>query len=88
MKLWRVEHFWTYLSSHLGVIAEYNNNHAQKWGQVCCKSVQLVRVSSFRKDLLQNPYFNLNSISKCNSFYFSEDTSDLAMIMVLILPDF
>ena len=23
MKLWRVEHFWTYLSSLLGVIAEY-----------------------------------------------------------------
>ena len=29
MKLWRVEHFWTYLSSHLGVIAEYNSN--PKW---------------------------------------------------------
>ena len=50
--------FTTYLSSLLGVIAEYNSNHAQKWGQICCKSVQLVRVSSFRNDLLQNPYFS------------------------------
>ena len=33
------------------------SNHAQKWGQICCKSVQLVRGSSFRNDLLQNPYF-------------------------------
>ena len=30
------------------LIAEYNSNHAQKWGQICCKSVQLIRVSSFR----------------------------------------
>ena len=29
MKLWRVEHFWTYLSSLLGVIAEHSSNHAQ-----------------------------------------------------------
>ena len=27
MKLWRVEHFWTYLSSFLGVITEYNSNN-------------------------------------------------------------
>ena len=32
-------------------------HHAQKWGQICCKSVQLVKGSSFRNDLLQNPYF-------------------------------
>ena len=49
--------FTTNLSSLLGVIAEYNSNHAQKWGQICCNSVQLVRGSSFRIDLLQNPYF-------------------------------
>ena len=29
----------------------------QKWGQICWKSVQLVKGSSFRNDLLQNPYF-------------------------------
>ena len=50
--------FTTYLSSLLGVIAEYNSNHAQKWGQIWCKSGQLVRGSSFRNDLLQNPYFS------------------------------
>ena len=33
-KLCRVEHFWPYLSSHLGVIAEYNSNHAQMWRQI------------------------------------------------------
>ena len=33
MQLCRVEQtFTTYLSSLLGVIAEYNSSHAQKWG--------------------------------------------------------
>ena len=37
----------------------YNHiNLCQTWWQICCKSVQLVRGSSFRNDLLQNPYFN------------------------------
>ena len=40
------------------VIAIVFSNHAQKWGQICCKSVQLVRVSSFRNDLLQNSDFS------------------------------
>ena len=31
--------FTTYLSSLLGLIFEYNSNHTQKWGQICCKSV-------------------------------------------------
>ena len=44
--------FTTYLSSLLGVIAEYNSNHAQKWRQICCKGVQPVRVSFFRSDIL------------------------------------
>ena len=42
MKLWPVEHFW--LSTEL----------EKKW----TKSVQLVRVSFFRSDFLQNPYFS------------------------------
>ena len=46
------------MSSLLGAIAEYKSNHAQKWGQICCKSDQLVRGSSFRNDLLHNPYFS------------------------------
>ena len=50
--------FTTYLYSLLGVIAEYNRNHDQKWGQICFKSVQLVRGWSFQNDLLQNPYFS------------------------------
>ena len=33
------------------------NIFVHKWGQICCKSVQVVRGSSFRNDLLQNPYF-------------------------------
>ena len=49
--------FWTYLSSLLDMIAIAPSNHAQKWGQICWKSVQLVRGSSFINDLLQNPYF-------------------------------
>ena len=46
-----------YLSSLLGVIAEYNSNHTQKWGQICCKSVQLVRGSSFRNDFVTKSIF-------------------------------
>jgi hypothetical protein len=49
---------WTYLSSLLDLIAIVFSNHAQKWGQILCKSVQLVRGSSFRNDSLQNPYFS------------------------------
>ena len=45
MQLCRVEHFTIYLSSLLSVIAEYNSNHAQKWGQICWKSGQLDRVA-------------------------------------------
>ena len=48
---------WTFFD--YCVIAEYKSNHAQKRGQICYKSVQLVRGSSFRNDLLQNPYFSL-----------------------------
>ena len=59
--------FTTYLSSLFGVIAEYNSNHAQKWGQICSKCVQLVRVSFFWSDFLQNPYFN--SILKSSLLY-------------------
>ena len=44
--------FTTFLYTLLGVIAKYDSNHAQKWGQICCKSVQLVRVSSFRNDFV------------------------------------
>ena len=51
--------FTTYLSSLLGVIAEYNSNHAQKWRQICCESVQPARVSFFRSDFFRNWYFKI-----------------------------
>ena len=44
--------FTTYLSSLLGVIAIVFSNHAQKWRQICCESVQPVRVSFFQSDIL------------------------------------
>ena len=47
MNLGPVEHFYNIL----GVIAIVISNHAQKWGQIICKSVQLT--------LLQNPYFKV-----------------------------
>ena len=56
-KLGPVEHFSTYLSSLLGGFAGCNSKPTQKRGQICGKSVQLVRGSSFRNDFLQNPYF-------------------------------
>ena len=52
MKLWRVEHFCTYFAFTFCVITEYNSNHAQKWRQNMSKSVQPVRVSFFRNDIL------------------------------------
>ena len=63
--------FTTYLSSLLGVIAEYNSNHAQKWGQICWKSVQLDRVAFFRIDFFQNWYFSGPSHQKLNSSIYS-----------------
>ena len=54
MNLWPVEHF-----HNLFVLTFGHDCYCiqQKWGQICCKSVQLVRGSSFRNDLLQHPYF-------------------------------
>ena len=46
------------------MIAIVFNNHAQKWGHIWCKSVQLVGGSSFRNDLLQNPYFKCVSTNE------------------------
>ena len=49
---------WIFLQHICPHFWGYNSNHAQKWGQICCKSVQLVRGSSFRTDLSQNSYFS------------------------------
>ena len=46
--------FSTYLSSLLGEFVGCNSKPTQKWWQICWKSVQLVKGSSFRNDLLQN----------------------------------
>ena len=46
------------MSSLLGGFAIVPSKPTQKWGQICWKSVQLVRGSSFQDDLLQNPYFS------------------------------
>ena len=43
----------------MGVIAIVFSNHAQKWGQICWKSVQLDRVAFFWSDFLQNWYFSM-----------------------------
>ena len=50
------------MCSLLGAIAEYNSNYAQKWEQICWKSVQLDRVAFFRRDFFQNWYFSENYI--------------------------
>ena len=62
MKLWRVEHFWTYLSSHLGVIAEYNNNHAQKWRQTCPKVFNQSEFHFSEVTFFQNWYFSISNL--------------------------
>ena len=56
--------FTTYLSSLLGVIAIVFSNHAQKWEQICCKSVQLDRVAFSRSNFFQNWYFSWSSYAK------------------------
>ena len=48
--------FATYLSSLSGVIAEYNSNYAQKWEQMCWKSVQLDRFAFSRSYFFKNWY--------------------------------
>ena len=67
MKLWPVEHrlntFSTYLSSKLDsplikTLERENLILMINMLKKCSTCVQLVRVSSFRNDLLQNPYFN------------------------------
>ena len=60
--------FTTYLSSLLGVIAIVFSNHAQKWGQICCESGQLVRVLFFR-----NPYFRNPTGRASLSFFFCKN---------------
>ena len=51
MKLWPVEHFWlTFFPDQHRFSADLE----KKW----VKSFQLVRVSFFLSDFLQNPYFN------------------------------
>ena len=51
MKLWPVEHFWlTFFPDQHWISTDLE----KKWA----KSVQLVRVSFFRSDFLQNPYFS------------------------------
>ena len=53
MKLWPVEHFWlTFFPDQHRFSADLE----KKWA----KSVQLVRVSFFLSDFLQNPYFSGN----------------------------
>ena len=60
MKLWRVEHFWTYLSSHLGVIAEYNK------GQIISKGLFGI-LGFFQKKDKRIRFFGL-TVLKTNLF--------------------
>ena len=68
MKLWPVEHFWlTFFPDQCWFSADLE----KKWA----KSVQLVRVSFFRSDFLQNPYFrsfspNPNIVTKKMTWKF------------------
>ena len=63
MKLWPVEHFWlTFFPDQHWICAALE----KKWA----KSVQLVKVSFFRSDFLQNPYFSVysNFLNFCSEF--------------------
>ena len=64
MNLWPVEQFFQHICHHfwvglLGAIA----NPPKSDDKYVKKSFQLVRSSSFRNDLLQNPYFSSPWIS-------------------------
>ena len=60
MKLWPVEHFWAHFSSVLGgfAVAGATANPLKTDDKYAVNCVQLVRVSSFQSDFLQNPYFS------------------------------
>ena len=80
MNLWPVEHFSTYLSSKLDsslikILERIRLSSNQKLGEgesnfdneYVENSVELVRGSSFRNDLLQNPYFKVIGASLYNA---------------------
>ena len=59
MNLGPVEHFFNILVLTFGSVCyctQQTHPKVRKWGQICWKSVQLVKGSSFWNDLLQNPY--------------------------------
>ena len=53
--------FTTYLSSLLGVIAEYNSNHAQKWRQICPKVFNPSEFHFSEVTFFQNWYFSMKT---------------------------
>ena len=59
MKLCRVEHFWTYLSSPMGVIAIVFSNHAHWWGQICPKVFNSTEFHFSEVYFFQNWYFSI-----------------------------
>ena len=86
MKLWPVEHFLSIFVITFGWVCccwcWCNSKPTQKRWQICSKSVQLVRVSSFRSVFLQNPYFRriqTNMISKVQAQSFGSFWSLLVL---------
>ena len=61
-----VEHFYNIFVLTPTVFS----NHAQKWGQICRKSVQLDRVTLFRSHFFQNWYFRKTQFLLSNSMDF------------------
>ena len=57
-QLTAVEHFSNIFVLTVGWVCYCTPQTHPKWWQTCWKSVQLVRGSFFRNDLLQNPYFS------------------------------
>ena len=75
VNLWPVEHIFQHIC-HQFEFAGCNSKPIQKWWQICWKSVPLVKGSSFRNDLLQNPYFKRKFCSRLSSYYRSRMPRD------------
>ena len=70
MNLWPVEHFFEHICHHFWVGATgATANPPKSDDEYAQKSVLLVKGSSFRNDLLQNPYFNLQHFLGCKKCF-------------------
>jgi hypothetical protein len=85
MNLWQVEHFFEHIWITFGWVCCCTHS---KWWQICSKKCKLVRVSSFRSDFLQNPYFSPPVFKLWDTQGYLWLPYDLAKVLQLIKVTF